>query len=205
MAIIGLTAGAAAFSPLGTAQAQDVSMLELAVPGPLGDIPLGPENAKVTIYEYSSFTCSHCADFHAHTYPELKKRYIDTGKVRYILREFPLDPLATGGALLARCSGKDKYHAVAELLYEQQKNWAFTDKPLDALRALMRQTGMSQEQFDACLKDQKTYEGIQAVKNRASNDLKINSTPTFFINGKRLTGAQPIEEFEKLIKPALGG
>lgn len=204
IALLGLTAGAATFSPLGSAQAQDISMLELGVAGPLGDIPLGSENAKVTIYEYSSLTCNHCADFHTETFPTLKQRYIDTGKVRYILREFPLDPLATGGAMLARCSGKDKYHAVISMLYEQQKNWAFTDKPLDNLRALMRQAGMSQQQFDACLSDPKILEGLNAVKNRASKEFRISSTPTFFINGKMLPGAQPIEEFEKLIKPALG-
>lgn len=204
VALLGLTAGLAAFSPLGSAQAQDVSMLELGGTGPLGDFPLGPENAKVTIYEYSSLTCSHCADFHNETFPTLKQRYIDTGKVRYILREFPLDPLATGGAMLARCSGKDKYHAVIGMLYEQQKNWAFTDKPLDNLRTLMRQTGMTQQQFDACLSDPLILEGINTVKNRASKEFKINSTPTFFVNGKMLPGTQPFEEFEKLIKPALG-
>ena len=120
----------------------------------------------MTIVEYASLTCSHCANFHKTTWPELKKRYIDTGKVRFVLREFPLDPLATAGFMLARCDGNDKYYPITDLLFEQQRNWAFTDKPLDALRGLMRQAGFSQEKFEACLKDQKLYDAVNAVKNR---------------------------------------
>ena len=122
----------------------------------------------MTIIEYASLTCSHCANFHKTTYPELKKRYIDTNKVRFILREFPLDPLATAGFMLARCDGEAKYYPITDLLFEQQKNWAFTEKPLDALRQLMRQAGFSQEKFEACLQDQKLYDAVNAVKNRAS-------------------------------------
>jgi len=203
MAFLGLLAGVAAFMPLNGARAQDASMLELGVAGPLGDIPMGPENAKVTIYEYSSFTCNHCGDYKTNTFPELKKKYIDTGKVRYIRRELSFDPLAMGAAMLARCSGKEKYEAVSELLFQQQEKWAFTEKPLDGLRTIMRQTGMSDEQFDSCLKDQKTLDGLLAVKNRASDVLKIESTPTFFINGKRVLGARPIADFEKEIDEAL--
>jgi protein-disulfide isomerase len=185
------------------ALAQNVSAQDLATPGPLGDIAQGPADAKVTIIEYASMTCSHCAAFHQTTYPELKKRYIDTGKVRYILREFPLDPLATAGFMLARCDGEQKYYPIVDLLFTQQKNWAFTERPLDALRQMMRQAGFSQEKFDSCLKDQKLYDAVNAVKNRGADTFKVNSTPTFFINGQRHPGNLSIDELEKVIKPML--
>ncbi|WP_262031844.1 DsbA family protein [Microvirga sp. Mcv34] len=199
-----MTAGVLAALPYGPAFAQNVAVQDLAVQGPLGDVALGPENAKVTIIEYASLTCSHCANFHKTTWPELKKRYIDTGKVRFVLREFPLDPLATAGFLLARCDSKNKYYPITDLLFEQQRNWAFTDKPLDALRGLMRQAGFSQEKFDACLKDQKLYEGVSAVKQRAADTFKVNSTPTFFINGQRHPGNLSIQQIEEIITPMLG-
>lgn len=186
------------------ALAQNVALPDLAVAGPLGDVALGPENAKVTVVEYASLTCSHCAHFHATTWPELKKRYIDTGKIRFILREFPLDPLATAGFMLARCDGGDKYYPITDMLFEQQKNWAFVDKPLDSLRQLMKQAGFSQEKFDACLKDQKLYDAINAVKNRAMEQFSVDATPTFFINGQRHPGSLTIDEMEKAIKPLLG-
>jgi protein-disulfide isomerase len=184
--------------------AQNVSVQDLAVQGPLGDVTLGPADAKVTIVEYASMTCSHCAHFHATTWPELKKRYIDTGKIRFTLREFPLDPLATAGFMLARCDGESKYYPITDLLFDQQKNWAFVDKPLDALRAMLKQAGFSQEKFDACLKDQKLYDAVNAVKNRAIEQFKVDSTPTFFINGERHPGSMSIDELEKIIKPMLG-
>jgi protein-disulfide isomerase len=184
--------------------AQNVAPADLAAEGPLGDVALGPKDAKVTIIEYASLTCSHCAAFHKETWPELKKRFIDTGKVRFVLREFPLDPLATAGFMLARCDGEGKYYPITDLLFDQQRNWAFTDKPLDALRGMMRQAGFSQEKFDACLKDQKLYDAVNAVKNRGMEQFKVDSTPTFFINGQRHPGNMSIDELEKIIKPLLG-
>lgn len=184
--------------------AQNVSPADLAVPGPLGDIVQGPADAKVTIVEYASLTCPHCAAFHRDTYPALKSRYIDTGKVRYILREFPLDPLATAGSMLARCDGESKYYPIVDLLFQQQRAWAAADKPLDALRQMMRQAGFSQEKFDSCLKDQKLYDAVNAVKNRGIETFKVDSTPTFFINGQRHPGNMSIDELEKIIKPILG-
>jgi protein-disulfide isomerase len=181
-----------------------VAVQDLAAQGPLPDIALGPADAKVTIIEYASLTCSHCAAFHKETYPELKKRYIDTGKVRFILREFPLDPLATAGFMLARCDSESKYYPITDLLFDQQKNWAFTEKPLDALRQMMRQAGFSQEKFDSCLRDQKLYDAVNAVKNRAMDQFKVDATPTFFINGQRQSGSISIDEIETIIKPLLG-
>lgn len=202
--LLGFASAAALLAPSLPAFAQAVSVQDLAVQGPLGDVALGPENAKVTVIEYASLTCSHCAAFHKNTWPEFKKRYIDTNKVRFILREFPLDPRATAGFMLARCDGNDKYYPITDLLFDQQRNWAFTDRPLDALRAMMRQAGFSQEKFDACLRDQKLYDAVNAVRNRGMEQFKVDSTPTFFINGQRYVGNMSIDELEKVIKPMLG-
>src|SRR5919107_1407754 len=204
-----------AFGLLGTAPAapllvtslpalpQNVSPADLAEPGPLGDVFLGPPDAKVTIVEYASATGPHCAAFHRDTWPELKKRYIDTGKVRFALREFPLDPLATAGFMLARCDGESKYYPIVDLLFSQQRAWAYAERPLDALRQMMKQAGFSQEKFDSCLKDQKLYDAVNAVKARGETVFKVDSTPTFFINGERHPGNLTIDEIEKIIKPKL--
>jgi protein-disulfide isomerase len=204
LALLGSAVATAALLRGLPALAQEVSPQDLAVPGPLGDVALGPANAKVTIIEYASLTCSHCAAFHKDTYPALKQRYVDTGQVRFILREFPLDPLATAGFMLARCDGEAKYYPVTDLLFDQQKTWAFSDKPVDALQQMMRQAGFSQEKFETCLRDQKLYDAVNAVRTRASDKLGVNSTPTFFINGQRHPGNLSIDEIEKIIKPLLG-
>jgi len=204
LGLIGSSIGAAVLLPNLPAWAQNASVQDLAVAGPLGDVALGPADAKVTIIEYASLTCSHCAAFHRDTYPVLKERYIDAGKVRFIVREFPLDPLATAGFMLARCDGEQKYYPIVDLLFQQQRNWAFTEKPLDALRQMMRQAGFSQEKFESCLRDQKLYEAVNDVKSRAIEKFNVNSTPTFFINGQRYPGNMSIDEIEKIIKPLLG-
>jgi protein-disulfide isomerase len=204
LALLGATVAATSLIGSLPVWAQTVPAEDLAVAGPLGDIGQGPADAKVTIIEYASLTCSHCAAFHKDTYPTLKQRYIDTGRVRYILREFPLDPLATAGFMLARCEGEAKYYPIVDLLFLQQRTWAFTEKPLEGLQQMMRQAGFSQEKFESCLRDQKLYDAINAVKNRAADKLKVNSTPTFFINGRRHNGNLSIDELEKIIKPLQG-
>jgi protein-disulfide isomerase len=182
--------------------AQSPSPADLAVQGPLGDMVLGKDDAPVTIIEYASMTCSHCATFHNTTYPALKSKYIDTGKVKYILREFPLDPLAAGAFMLARCAGKDKYYPMVEVLFQKQKDWV-VQKPIEPLMALAKQAGFTEESFNSCLQDQKMLEGIEQVRTRASEKLGVNSTPTFFINGKVHRGSLTIEELEKQIAPLL--
>ena len=181
--------------------AQDVNAAELMQPSPLGDWAMGKDDAPVTVVEYASMTCSHCAAFHTNTYPELKKRYIDTGKVRYIMREFPLDPLAAGAFMLARCAGKDKYHPMIETLFSQQQKWV-VQKPIEPLLAIARQAGFSQQSFDACLKDQKMLESIEAVRNRGTEKFGVNSTPTFFINGQRYAGGMSVAEMSAIIDAA---
>jgi protein-disulfide isomerase len=204
LTLLGSVAATALLATHLPAFAENVPAQDLAVPGPLGDIAQGPADAKVTIIEYASMTCPHCAAFHKETYPALKSRYIDSGKVRYVLREFPLDPLATAGFMLARCDGEQKYYPIVDMLFQQQRAWAGSEKPLDALRQMMRQAGFSQEKFDSCLKDQKLYDAVNAVKNRGLETLKVESTPTFFINGQRHVGNLSIDDVEKIIKPMLG-
>jgi protein-disulfide isomerase len=185
--------------------AQTPSPVDLQQPGPLGDMGLGAENAPVTIIEYASMTCGHCADFHNKTYPKLKERYIDTGKVRFIFREFPLDPLAAGAFMLARCAGKDdkdRYFALVETLFHQQREWV-VQRPLDPLKAIAKQAGFSEQAFEQCLANQQVLNGIEQVRQRAAEKLGVNSTPTFFINGKIHRGAISIEDLEKQIDPYL--
>ncbi len=204
--LTGLAVGAAVILPkLGLpAWAQNADTAALMQPGPLGDVWLGPADAKVTIIEYASMTCSHCAAFHRTTWPALKERYVDTGKVRFTLREFPLDPLATAAFMLARCDGEAKYYPITDLLFDQQQAWAFQQKPVDALEQMLRQAGFNKEKFEACLKDQKLYAGVNAVKSRGLDTFKVDSTPTFFINGERYKGEMTIDGMEKVIKPLLG-
>lgn len=187
------------------AQGAGVASDELMAGEALPDIAVGAGNAPVTIVEYASMTCAHCAGFYAATFPELKRKYIDTGKVRFVLREFPLDPLAAAGFMLARCAGDNKRNAIVDLLFAQQKSWAFTDKPLSALAALLKQTGMSQNSFEACLKKQDLYDNIAKVHDRAAEKFGVTSTPTFFINGKKETGELTSEALEKLLGPLLKG
>ncbi|WP_375458796.1 DsbA family protein [uncultured Enterovirga sp.] len=202
--VLAAAATGATLAGLSPARAQNVSATELMKPGPLGDAWVGSETAKVTIIEYASLTCSHCATFHNTTWPELKKRWVDTGQVRFALREFPLDPIATAGFMLARADKSAKYYPVVDLLFETQKSWIAGAKPLDGMRQTLRQAGYSQERFDAILRDQALYEAVNAVKNRAAETFKVESTPTFFINGQRKTGAQSIDELETIIKPIIG-
>ena len=183
--------------------AQSAAEAELMQPGPLGDEVMGDDKAPVTIIEYASMTCPHCANFAINTFPQLKEKYIDTGKVRYILREFPFDPVAAGAFMLARCAGdKDKYYAVVDLLFRTQRTWA-VEKPLGPLLATVKQVGFTEDSFKQCLSNQKVLDGIEWVRNRATEKFKVDSTPTFFINGQIQKGAASFEEMEKLIAPFL--
>lgn len=173
---------------------------ELLAPGPLPDQALGDANAPVTVVEYASLSCSHCRQFHDETFPEVKKRYIDTGKVRFIYRDFPLDQFATAGAMLARCS-EDKYFAVVAAFFSQQEQLLSAQDPLEWLKGFGKQVGFSEETLEACLSNQELMDNILAVRQRASEKFGVNSTPTFFFNGKIKRGALTIEEFEKEIEP----
>jgi protein-disulfide isomerase len=183
------------------AQAPSVSRDALMKEGPLPDLWMGSKDAPVTIVEYASTTCSHCAAFHGGTFKELKAKYIDTGKVRFVLREFALNPVDMAAYMLARCSD-DRRDAVVSLLFAQQKAWV-TDKPLAPLSQILRQTGMSQEKFESCLKDKELYDKLAEARDLAAKEFGISSTPTLFVNGTRVVGNVTLAELEKLILPAI--
>jgi protein-disulfide isomerase len=189
---------AAAETPAGA----EVSMADLLVPGPLGDQIQGQADAPVTIVEYASMTCPHCSHFHETTYPEMKKKYIDTGKVRFIFREFPLDPLAAAAAMLARCAGKDKFFPLVDAFFAQQKDWV-VQKPLQPMFAIAKQAGFTQQSFDECLANQQLLTNLEEQRTRATQKFNVNSTPTFFINGKTVRGALTPEELDKQVAPYL--
>jgi protein-disulfide isomerase len=184
--------------------ADDPPLEDLMQPNPMGERVLGDPKAPVTIIEYASMTCPHCAHFSATTYPELRKRYIDTGKVRFIFREFPLDQLAAAGFMLARCASEDKYFPLIETLVAQQHDWV-VQHPLEPLLVIAKQAGFTKETFEACLSNQKILDGIEQVRDQAANKYGVNSTPTFFINGKRFSGDMSIDELDKQITPYLKG
>ena len=185
-----------------SAFAQAPSNEELMQAGPLGAKSLGSADAPITMIEYASMTCSHCANFDVKVFPTLKTKYIEPGKLRYMLREFPLDPLAAAGFMLARCSG-DKYYDVIDVLFQTQQKWAFTREPLPQLLAIAKQLGFTQQSFDECLANQQILDGIDAVRQRAAEKFGVNSTPTFFINGTIHRGEMTLEETEKVLEPLL--
>ena len=186
------------------AWAETFSVLELEAKGPLDDIPMGSATAPVTIIDYASMTCPHCAAFAVNTFPKLKEKYIDTGKVRYIMREYPLDGLAAAAFMLARCSGPDKYYPLIETLFAQQQKWAVKD-PIPPLLAIAKQAGFTQQSFEACVNDKELLEKVQQMRNRGKEKFKVEATPTFYINGERHSGAMAIEDLDKVLAPLLKG
>lgn len=178
---------------------------ELAVAGPLGDMTLGDPKAPIKVYEYASLTCSHCADFEQHTFPEFKKDYIDTGKVFYTLRDFPFDPIATAAFMLAHCAGPERYFGFIDVLFATQPQWAFVQTPMEALKGIARQGGFSDDTFEACMKNEKIFDHVKSVAERGAKTFGVRSTPTFFINGEKVEGALPYSDFEPIIKKHLPG
>jgi protein-disulfide isomerase len=182
----------------------EVPVEELMKPGALGDLTLGSPTAKVTVVEYASMTCSHCAHFSKDVWPQIKKKYVDTNKIYFVFREFPLDNLAAAASMLARCAGGDKVFPLIEVLFEKQGDWAFVEgNPVPKMFEIAKQAGFTQESFDKCLKDQKLLDDLTAGRTRASDVFGVSSTPTFFINGKRLEGPPVMATFDKAIEPLL--
>jgi len=205
LSLTGLAA-LAGFSPLrliAGAMAQSAS--DVAKPVSLPDMALGPANATVTITEYASMTCPHCAAFTETVFPKIKSEFIDSGKIRFVFREFPLDIKAAAGSMLARCIAKDdsgKYFAVVDLLFKQQNDWVGKNTT-ETMTRIGKQDGLSQQAAESCLKDQALLDKIAADQKFASEVLKVDSTPTFFINGEKIKGETSFEEFDKKIKSLL--
>jgi protein-disulfide isomerase len=170
------------------------------VAGPLGEMTLGDPKAPNVMIEYVSMTCPHCQRFQTEVFPKIKAQYIDTGKIYYILREYPLDPLARAAIVVARCAPPQRFFPLVDLMYQHQNDWAFVDKPVDALFNLVKQAGFSREAFDACLTNQSLLDGVNWVQDRAINKFGVDSTPTFFINGKKLAGEQTVEDIAAALK-----
>jgi protein-disulfide isomerase len=184
---------------------RDIDPAELAKPSPLGDMALGAASAPVTIIEYASMTCPHCAEFHRTILPQLKAQYIDTGTVRFVFREFPIELKAATCAMLARCIGKDDprlFHAAVDALFSAQDDLLAKDTE-SQLRRIGRQAGMNDDAFNACMADQRLLAALQHCRDHAHEKLKVESTPTFFINGVRLVGALPFEAFSNQIEKNL--
>jgi protein-disulfide isomerase len=207
LSLTGLTA-VAGLSPwhfVSEAMAQSQIAADLAKPPSLPDMALGPKDAAVTIVEYASMTCPHCAAFTEQVFPKIKEAYIDTNKIRFVFREFPLDIKAAAGSMLARCIAKDdpqKYFAAIHTLFKQQETWVM-GKTSEQLALIGKQAGLSEADVDKCLKDQALLDKIAADQKFANEKLKVNSTPTFFINGEMIKGETSFEEFDKRIKAIL--
>ncbi len=190
------TAGALLVSPAYAATSE-----EMLKPGPLGEKTMGDPNAPNIVIEYASLTCPHCQHFRETTFDDFKAKYIDTGKVYFIFRAFPLNPLDTAAIMLTNCVPEERFFPLVDLLYAQQANWAFVDKPAEALLNLVKQAGFSQESFTACLKNQDVLDGVDWVRARAVKDFGVNSTPTFFFNGEKKSGALTLEQIDEILAP----
>lgn len=171
-----------------------------------GDMVMGAANAPVTVIEYASLTCPHCARFHTETLPKLKSAYIDTGVVKYVFRDFPLDRLALSAAMIAQCAGPDRYFNFLDVFFRQQASWAKGNEQeaMAALRRLARLGGMSDAQIDSCLANKQVQDSILATSVAGQNQFQVRSTPTLIINGERHAGALSFEELDKIIKPLAG-
>jgi protein-disulfide isomerase len=171
-----------------------------------GDMVLGAADAPITVIEYASLTCPHCARFHNETLPKLKSAYVETGKVKYIFRDFPLDRLALNAASIAQCAGPERYFTFLDVFFQQQSNWTRGNDPevmLASLKRLARTGGMSEAQIDDCLKNKQVQDAILASRMAGETQHQVRSTPTLIINGERHPGALPFDELEKILKPLL--
>lgn len=193
-----------AFAPVSFAQAQSVSGLFDDLP--MKDDIMGDANAPVTIIEYASMTCPHCRSFHENILPAIKTKYIDTGKVKLILRPFPFDGDKRGLAafLLAKCAPNDNYYAMVDALFSTQSTWANPKvNPVPELQRMSKLAGMTDESFKACLSRQDLIDNLIATRDKAVKDFGVTSTPTLFINDQKFSGDLTVEGFEKAIAAAL--
>ena len=190
-------AGLALGAPLALA-AVDMAVLN-AAPAE-GDMSMGPDTAKVTVIEYASASCPHCAAFYKDVFPTLKTEYIDTGKIKFIFREFPHNDAALAAFMVARCAPKEKYFPLIDIYLTTQNEWL--QNPLEGLNKIAQQAGFTKESFDACLKNEAVAKAILDVRKTADG-LGVTGIPTFFINGEMLDGEKTIEIMRAKIDPLL--
>ena len=181
----------------------DLDVTELMKPTVLGDKVMGDANAPVTMIEYASLTCPHCAAFANDVFPAVKAKYIDTGKIRYILREFPLDQLALAAIMGARCAPADQFFPLVELLFREQKDWAFVNNPGPALVERLTKHGLGEDAFMKCLEDKDLQDKVIAVEDEANAKFGVDGTPAFFFNGQKHGGEMTIEEIDAMVAPML--
>ena len=174
---------------------------ELMAAGPLGDRVLGKATAPVTVIEYVSLTCPHCANFHKTLFPRMKKEFIDTGKVRYIVREFPIGHMSGAAAIVNRCAPEDKYFFLLNQFLTRQPEWVSQEVRPDALYSVAKSSGMTRETFDKCLSNQVIIDGLTEVKQRG-RQFGVIGTPTFFINGRKAQGEVTFDEIKAMIEQA---
>jgi len=206
LSLVGLAA-LVVFAPshlIGEAMAQRATAALVAKPVSLPDMALGPAKAPVTITEYASMTCPHCAAFEENVFPMLRSKYIDTGKVRFVFREFPIDIKAAAASMLARCIANDdagKFFDAIDTLFKQQDRLMAETK--DTLKLIGKQAGLSEQAVETCANDQTLLDKLSADQKFAYKVLKVDATPTFFINGEKLKGAMSFEELDEKIKSLL--
>jgi protein-disulfide isomerase len=177
-------------------------MTKALAAGPLPELSVG-DKAGVPIIEYGSVTCAHCAHFDKDVWPAIKSAYVDTGKVRYIFREYSRNPLDVGAFMLARCQGDDKALPTIELLFATQDKWAFVDKPLDGLVDVLKPTGLSRDGIETCLKDQAKADALVEIVKAADQNFSVKGTPTFIIDGKIYGGALSKDDLDAILKPLI--
>ena len=167
------------------------------------EMVLGNQKAKITVIEYASLGCPHCAQFHSGTYQDVKKNYIDTGKIKFIFRDFPLGTPALAASMISRCSGSAKYFGMIDIFFQGQKQWSQAENPMTALKKIARFGGMSATDVDDCLQNQELLDFIQNTARDGGEKHKINSTPSFVIDGETHSGGLPYADFKKLLDKAL--
>ncbi|WP_112770452.1 DsbA family protein [Ensifer adhaerens] len=180
-----------------------VDVAKLMEPGALPEMAIGDANAPVTIVEYMSMTCPHCAAFHNNTFEAIKTKYVDSGKVRFVLREFPFDPRAAAAFMLARCAPEGQYFPMISMLFKQQQQWAAAQNGRDALLQMSKLAGFTQESFEACLTNQKLLDDVNTVMQRGAKEFGVQSTPTFFVNGEHYSGDMSVDVMSALIDSKL--
>ncbi|EAU40058.1 hypothetical protein FP2506_02415 [Fulvimarina pelagi HTCC2506] len=180
-----------------------VDVADLMSEQALPDIVQGDPEAPVTIVEYASMTCGHCADFHENSYPAIKEAYLDTGKAKLIIREFPFDPVSLAAFMMARCAGDDQRRtAMVDVLFDQQSTWATAESPSQELLKIARMTGMGQDEFVACLDNKELQQQIVDVQKKGETEFGVSATPTFFINGAKYSGSMSPENMAAAIEAA---